>query len=95
MQELTFGQVILVVPLFGQDIALPPALVNWTMTWDPKEGYWIRNSTVFGASERLGNYVLKPIVDGQGQPTRFFNDWVKARDGNPIVTNEVVFSFPQ
>eukprot|EP00884_Botryococcus_braunii_P003657 jgi/Botrbrau1/13292/Bobra.27_2s0012.1 len=91
-EELTFGQVIIVVPLLGIDFALPPTLVNWTMTWDPKEGYWIRNSSAFGVSEQLGNYILKPIVDGEGQPTRFFDDWLKARDGNHIVVNEVAYS---
>lgn len=52
---------------------------------------WERVSRSFGVPEPDGDYLLLNIVTGDGKPGKFFDDWVKARGGQPIyyVANKV------
>lgn len=52
------------------------------------DGSWERRSRTLGAEEPDGRYFLRPIVTGDGEPGKYYNDWVKARGGRPITIVE-------
>eukprot|EP00884_Botryococcus_braunii_P017898 jgi/Botrbrau1/4792/Bobra.0325s0014.1 len=82
-EDITFGQIYSVVPVLGVPIPIPSLIVDWTMSL-LSDGSWERTSTSIGLPEPDGNYVLRHIVNGEGKPGPYYDDWVKARGGQPF-----------
>lgn len=48
------------------------------------DGSWYRSSQTLGVEAPDGNYYLRQILTGEGRPGKYFDDWLKARGGQPI-----------
>ncbi len=85
MQELTFGQCYATATFFTYfPIAIPPFLFNWTMALQP-DGSWRRKTVTFGIPTPSGDYTLRNIITGTGEKGKYFDAWVKDRNGRPFV----------
>jgi hypothetical protein len=90
MQDITFGQIVLKVPVAFIPITVPLFIANWTMSRLP-DGSWDRASTTLGIDSSVGFYVLRQAVDGEGKPGPYFEQWLKDQSGEPFMYGEKVF----
>ncbi len=86
-QDITKGQLILVLPVFGFDLRIPTALVNWTM-YRKVDGSWFRDSSFFGFKSSVGLYTLRQAINGEGKPGPYWDHWLKDQDGQPFLYAE-------
>ncbi len=90
MQNVTFGQIYASAPFLTIPIVVPKFVLDWTMELLP-DGSWLRKSRTFGLPEPDGDYILKPIVTGDGKPGKFYDEWVKDMGGQDFLYLEKIF----
>lgn len=90
MQDITFGQIFAGGKVLGMYIPLPAAFLDWTMTL-LSDGSWERTSRTLSLAEPGGDYVFREVLNGKGQPGKYFKEWVQARGGQPIIYLERIF----
>ncbi len=83
MQDFTFGQVRYGLTFLGIQILFPDFVTNFTMVWLGND-MWKRTSAILGIPVPTGNYLLKRIVDGKGGEGRYFDEFVKSKNGTAL-----------
>eukprot|EP00884_Botryococcus_braunii_P023444 jgi/Botrbrau1/9784/Bobra.85_1s0028.1 len=84
-EDITFGQIygsLLLLNTFR--IEYPAFYLDWTMSLLP-EGSWQRKSRTFGIPTASGDYTLRNVVTGAGQPGTYYKEWTKSRYGRPFI----------
>jgi hypothetical protein len=91
-QEGTYGEVLPRFQILYQTVYLPSFILNFSMSLQP-DGSWYRESRLlFNLFDSpTGRYTFRKIVDGQGKPGPFFEEWVAARNGFPTLYPVQVF----
>lgn len=84
VQDLNYGEVQARFKILYQTVYVPTWALNFSMALQP-DGTWYRESKVFFnlIDSPAGRYTFKNIIDGEGKPGPFFNEWVAARNGSP------------
>jgi hypothetical protein len=84
LQDITAGQIVLKVPVFWIPISVPVFIANWTLSRLP-DGSWDRVTKTLGVPSSIATYKLRQVVSGEGKPGPYFNQWLKARGGEPFM----------
>lgn len=81
LQDGESAQIIGNARVLGFQIYVPGWMLDWRMRREP-DGSWIRTGVYLGIPlGPISNYVLRPVLDGDLKPAKYFDKWVKAWDG--------------
>lgn len=84
LQDINFGQLVGGIKWLGYKIYAPLWILNWTQELQPDGLSWHRRSEAVFQNTSGGDYYWRAIVDGLGQPTKYFSKWLQAYDGRPF-----------
>lgn len=84
VQDLTFGQLIGGINLYGFKIPAPLFILNWTQELQPDGLSWRRRSSALLQNTSGGDYFWRKIVDGLGKPTKYWDGWLADYGGRPF-----------
>lgn len=83
-QDITFGQLVGGINLYGIKIPAPLFILNWTQELQPDGLSWRRRSSALLQNTSGGDYFWRKIVDGHGKPTRYWDGWLADYGGRPF-----------
>eukprot|EP00884_Botryococcus_braunii_P015076 jgi/Botrbrau1/2356/Bobra.39_1s0040.1 len=83
-QDINLGQLVGGINWLGYKVHAPLWILNWTQELQPDGLSWRRRSSAVFQNTSGGDYYWRAIVDGLGEPTRYFSKWLKAYDGRPF-----------
>lgn len=82
LQDNQSAQIIGSARLLGLlRIYIPSWILDWPMTREA-DGSWYRSGRLFGIPlGPINDFFLRPVVDGQLKRAKYFDLWLKARNG--------------